>query len=251
MVEGPVFVVGTGTCGTRYLAHVLTENDVEGVFHEKDPPLFVPSMLWARGELTSKEETWLRTTLMETRADVAVETNWGHSFITSLLHDIFPDARFVYIHRDGRECVRSRMSGWDLTPDEGWTVEETTTPPFLEGEFRAPRFIRLCRWWDTMNHLLLETLPGTQYEWSLVDGNNPGHHQVCVFPFEALVEPDHQHWNHFMDWLGLDLDTVSMEPVGEKTEKSWPAWEEWPEAFQNVYGWVCGSVMHDLGYWEA
>lgn len=247
--QEPVFVVGTGTCGTRYLSTLLQENGVEGVYHEKDPALFQHSMRWARGELDEDQEEKFRATLRETREDVAVETNWGHSFIVSLLHDVFPDARFVYIHRDGRECVRSRMSGWDLTPEEGWTVEDTTTPPFLEGEFKAPRFIRLCRWWTTMNRLLLEVLPGTRISWDLTRGHQVGHPRVCVFPFEHLVEPRTDSWNGFQEWLGVGLDTISTDPVGEKTDKPWPAWEDWPEAFQNVYAWICGSTMHDLGYW--
>src|SRR5574337_543154 len=86
----------------------------------------------------------------------------------SYLHKLFPQAKFVFIQRDGRDNVSSMMDGWRLGRSDGGFGLEKFLGPSPEpvaingGEFREWHFF-LPPGWGDYNHASLEEVCAFQW----------------------------------------------------------------------------------------
>jgi len=84
------------------------------------------------------------------------------------LHKLFPQAKFVFIQRDGRDNISSMIDGWRLgRTDGGFGLEKFFGPSpdpvaINDGEFREWHFFLPPRWRD-YNHTSLEEV--CAYQW--------------------------------------------------------------------------------------
>lgn len=229
MLDHKVFVVSTGQCGTRYITSLMQANGIDAV-HEHHPPLFIAAMQYRKNK---HREGQLRKILQDTRKDVMFEANWALAFLVPILADLYPEARFIFMHRDPRDYVRSHMSDWKLTPATWHMTDTTVLGPFMDGEFTAPRFLRSCRAWAITNEHLMHTLPGDR---------------TFRLPFEDLIDPDSPRLHEVFDWLGVEVSTYSVDPEGSQEDKTWPPKHSWPRPFKHMLHWICGPTMQRLGY---
>lgn len=163
-----VFIVGTGRCGTKSLAHIL--NNVPGVQveHEIDPPLLDEVDGYLKGKI-GKEKLIdiLRTTRKPKTKGLKVfgESNQRLSFIIPELMEAFPGAKFIWIIRDGREVVSSTtFRGWYGYPIIKTLKSEKWEPYRIGGDFvgdiisdewnKMKPFAKNCWYWSYTNKII-------------------------------------------------------------------------------------------------
>lgn len=143
--DGPppthVFVLGTGRCGTKTLARMLTQIEGCRVDHERPPPLLSEVTDFVRERTT---ENQLIEVLHGTRSTDAIggarvsgESNQRLSFILPTLHKAFPNARYLWMVRDGRDNVASIHHRRWYDPNEA-RVREPYHRPSAENRIAGP-----------------------------------------------------------------------------------------------------------------
>ncbi len=126
-VRKPVFILGCGRSGTTILGESLSKH--AKVTHLNEPRhlwvrAFPETDIWSDRAVARNGRLWLDATdateprsrklqrmfALETflaRRPVLVEKLPINSFRLGLIHAVFPDARFLHIHRNGLEVARS------------------------------------------------------------------------------------------------------------------------------------------------
>ena len=112
-VRRPVFVLGSPRSGTTYLGTLM--GAIPGASYFFEPPMLkYYSRLVYEGEAstarTRRLYSWVFRVLRLTapgRGRRVIEKNPNHTWIAEKLLEVFPDARFVMIVRDGRDTALS------------------------------------------------------------------------------------------------------------------------------------------------
>ena len=105
------FCLNSGGCGSTYLIRLLADNFWNGVYHEKTPDFNEIGVLHYENPLNVHR---LASLLRYTRWDVFLEASNRLFSLAIPLHKAFPGARFIHLHRDGRQAVCSTLSRPDV-----------------------------------------------------------------------------------------------------------------------------------------
>ncbi|MFW6275649.1 MAG: sulfotransferase [bacterium] len=121
----PVFFLSTGRTGTKWFADLLKHAKGSLVFHAPVPDLSVQSVfaynIFKKNnfELTGEQETALKEIFLAAREEQLryayktekkyIETNNYLTFFAPVLAKLFPNAKFVHLHRHPGEFIRSAM----------------------------------------------------------------------------------------------------------------------------------------------
>ncbi|MGH2758350.1 MAG: methyltransferase domain-containing protein, partial [Actinomycetota bacterium] len=182
------------------------------------------------------EREIVRARLRETAAwigqlhDDYVEANVYLAHCVDELREVFPDATFVHLHRDGRDVVRSLLNrSWYDTP------EDDRHPAFdIEG-WESMSQLEKCCWYWTRTNEAIETV--TDVAMSLGD-----------------VTRDTEALERSLAGLGLrvtlpDVFAAEHTPkLNESYANDVPLFDEWPEADRQTFARICGVVQRRLGY---
>lgn len=123
----PIIIVGAARSGTKFLRDVL--GAAEGVS-------FVPydvNYVWRYGAedvshdvldpttLTDVRKEFIRKTLPSLakarKGDVLIEKTVSNTLRLPFVHEVFPNARYVHLIRDGRDVAESAMRQWEAPPN--------------------------------------------------------------------------------------------------------------------------------------
>jgi len=129
--RAPVFIVGTGRCGTTLLKRILRSHRELAIFpgeanylwHPKqwpelgippievDPKRFTEVSLagWPRGHLDKVRDTFLGFHVIKGGSKVPIVKSAALSYMMPKLLEIYPEARFLHIFRYGPPVVESYM----------------------------------------------------------------------------------------------------------------------------------------------
>lgn len=240
-----VFVVSTGRSGTLTLATLLDSVPGASVGHEREPRLVAESVAYLEGRLSHAETVEL---LRRTRSPEAIggerlsgEAHHRLSFALPALAEAFPEARIVWLLRDGRPTVASLVHrGWYERNEEELRGPHKRVPwpqhrvrgdlvGDLAGEEWADldAFGRCCWYWSFVNRLIgreLERLglPALKLRLEDLESRRP--------ELEAFLG------------LGTELPAV---PVAHRSKKSPIGWALWPVERRRTFERLCGREMDE------
>jgi hypothetical protein len=186
--------------------------------------------------------------------------------------------RFIFIHRDGRDVVRSLIDWHDkkfgtiyrecreagrLTAEARQTaarlpvhldLSDYSRPRPLPGDPLAAEWEHLSRfemcayYWSFINQLLLRELGQLPQEsWTTINYTAPQAEDI-----ERVAD--------FVGLTGLSKDTVqamldqrinSLEDRGVRASDPFPHWRDWPEDLRQRFDHLAARTMRLLGYYPA
>jgi len=179
------------------------------------------------------------------------------------LFRLFPKARFVYIHRDGRDNVSSMMDGWKH--DGHFALAKFLGPFPCEvringGEFREWSFF-LPPGWRGYNHASLEEV--CAYQWLTANrmareaGRAIPRDQWIQLRYEDIFDRPVELFGEVFARLGLPFDEAIRARCAKLNElptsivKGTPAKQKWklanPGAIERILPMI-RPMMNDLGY---
>jgi hypothetical protein len=264
MSAAPVFVVSSGRAGSNMIAQALRIHPRVLALHEPHPRLRREAY-WAWSG--KRDARWLRKRLALLRRSLVEQTlangfvylESAHycSHLIAPLRELFPGAKFVFLHRDGREFVCSGLErAWYRGKEEsalahvvkfardrlrldlgkaGW--DHRLSPP---KRLRA-RAERIAWLWAEINRSIergLATVPEQdQFRLPLA--------ALSLDSLRALtrfigVEADEQ--------LLREMMAVAVERPNQTRSRSVPAFEHWPLERQQQFFRIAGPMMKRLGY---
>jgi hypothetical protein len=182
------------------------------------------------------------------------------------LHTLFPKAKFVFIHRDGRDNVSSMIDGWRLgRVDGGFGLEKflgpSPTPVAINGgEFREWHFF-LPPGWRDYNHASLEEVCAFQWvsanRLALDAGRRLPPEQWIQVRYEDIFERPVDMFANIFARLDLPFDDdmmarcASLSSHPTSVVKGAPKQRKWrdhnPEAIARILP-VITPMLEALGY---
>lgn len=207
----PIFVIGCSRSGTTVTFETLAAS---GHFHHFgfELPQFWNSLVGPANNRWESEAATPADARPEHRAralayfyarlgaGLVLDKTCINTLRVGYLHALFPQARFVFIQRDGRDNVSSMIDGWRLGRSDGGFGLEKFLGPSPEpvningGEFREWHFF-LPPGWRDYNHASLE--------------------EVCAFQWVSAnrLALDAAQQIPPAQWIGLRYEDLFLRPV--------------------------------------
>lgn len=135
-----VIIVGAPRSGTNMLRDVLTGLDgfetwpcdeINPIWHHGNPEVRHDELKpeQARPEVRRFIRQRFDRFRAKTRADVVVEKTCATSLRVGFADAVFPDAKFVFIHRNGIDAAISATKRWNAKLDLGYTLRKARWVP--------------------------------------------------------------------------------------------------------------------------
>lgn len=276
-VPDPVFVIGCSRSGTTVTYETLAASgrflhfgyELPQFWNGLHGPLnngWESEAAGAQHARAEHRDAALRFFYQRLGAGWVLDKTCINTMRVAYLHELFPDARFVFIQRDGRDNVSSMMDGWRHGRTDGGFGLEKFFGPFPEpvaiegGEFREWHFFLPPGWreynrasleevcafqWISANRLALEArelIPGDR--WIQLRYEDIFERPVDMFleAFERLDLP-------FGDEMRERCLSLASRPTsivkGAPKKQKWK--EHHPQAIERILP-VIRPMMERLGY---
>ena len=247
-----VFVLSTGRTGTETLMHALNLSQRISAFHEPVPQLMVERK-FARTEVHTHPDKYRRifaearsVPLLKARRSglVYAETSARLTFFAPVIAELLPRARFLYIHRNPGEVIRSGMRRkWYVNhpADHARIVPTEEEIPAAEWEAWEP-FKKICWYWDAYNRFALNFAAEADSS------------RILFVRAEELFE--RAGIERIYDFLQIarppapDIDGVLSMKHNAQTRADFPRYEQWTREMKDTLADVAASTMVELGYAE-
>lgn len=239
------FILSTGRSGSNTIASTLSQMPNCTCVHEAQPVLIEESSAYRYGEVTPGH---IRDLLRATRPQVLQGAEYGESnqtlsLVIPELVTVFPEAKFVWLVRNGLDVVASAVGrGWYPTDDEGWDALDRTRRRWVLNRVEGDRvgdvtksqwlsmstFERCCWYWSYINRLIerdLETYAKERFR------------TICLENFNRDLLG-------IARWIGL---RVAAMPASEKLNRAKNyevyRWQDWSTVERAQFNHWCGDLM--------
>jgi hypothetical protein len=185
---------------------------------------------------------------------VYVESSSAYYGLIDVLKDVYRQHRVVYLVRDGRDWVQSKMNWGRMYAKGGiggllshtWpTALDVADDPYQSRWGSMSRFDRLCWAWVRLNEYALAAIQ-----------ENPN---ARLFHFEGLFRSEDR-YRYLEDLVRFSTTFPRAEPIAvgpfdgwlerqvHQSEARFPPWEGWSAEHRQQFEAICGPLMRDLGY---
>lgn len=245
------FVLNTGRAGSKTIAQTLSQAPDCLCLHEPEPRLIEESVRYRYSELTQDEVVDLlrRTRPVSDDAEVRGESNNRLSLVVPALTEAFPDARYLWLVRDGRTVVASAMQrGWygeaDQHPDandwQRWRLQGDRAGAVPADTWASwDAFERNCWMWRYTNDLIHQDLSTAGEPWMTVRIETLGAQlgEICDFlgitPTEFVVGRANRRRQDRSDGIANAVARVE-------------TWHDWTDRQRRIFEDHAGELMDRL-----
>jgi len=273
-VPDPLFIIGCSRSGTTVTYETVSSSPQLIAFGHELPELW--NSLWgprhnsweseaAGAEQASPEhrKAALRFFFQRLGRGWLVDKTCINVMRVPYLHRLFPQAKFLFIHRDGRDNISSLMEGWRFKGHFGLTQFLGPAPEEVrinDGEFHEWSFF-LPPGWRDYNQSSLEEV--CAFQWSTA--NRMALEAKAMIPeaqwvqlrYEEIFQQPVEMFRHAFEQLELEFtpelrkrcETLNRRPTsivsGAPKAAKWK--EKNPEAIERILGRI-ESLQQQLGY---
>ena len=184
-----VIIIGAGRSGTNMLRDILTSipkvstwkcDEINPIWKYGNRHLvhdeLEPSM--SNRRIADRINREFERIARKEGADIVVEKTCANSLRVPYVFSIVPEAKFIFINRDGRDVVASAMKRWTSNLDLRYTLKKLQYVPKKDLPFYVWRYgiNRLLRFFRGKNHL---SFWGPVYKGMAKDANLISLAEVC------------------------------------------------------------------------
>ncbi len=260
----PIFIVGSGRCGTRALYKILNKEDNITAHHEYLCELVQKEACKKMMGLKSKQDTlnflkeYYYPAIIHEKRPYWIDCSNKLSWFINDLKEIFPDCKFILLLRDGRKVSSSFYN--KLNPEiyhdsavnslEKWmndkkNVEPPTEKPFwwILPEYYSNdkdanvynQFQKICWHWKTVNNFVLESFKKIN--------KNDFH----IVKLEELISKRHKQIELF-DFMGIEFKNVYSKALARPENVFVPYDFKLNEEQKKQFADICMPLMRKLDY---
>jgi hypothetical protein len=223
------FCVNSGSCGSKYIVNLLRSNGLNNSYHEKKPDFNYLGIRYhlSRDHLSSD---CLVLMMRLTRGNVFFESSNRLFSLIPIIKKSFPKAKFIFLHRDGRDSVCSALNVGNVDAYFRYNFRFSSG---LCGPSHSDSFSKACQHWAYVNNVIYRDLQG-------IEAND-----YIFLPFEKLIKGELKILEEFM---GIELRTKRIAPVNVGRKKRSSSSLDWREEDKDRFWHICGGTMKRLGY---
>ncbi len=252
----PIFIVGSGRCGTamtaRMLAgvpHIESHHEYVRDAYQRDAALHYLEIL-SRPTMMLKLSPIFGSAVHYSSARYFVDSSHKHAWTLRALYEMFPNARFVHLVRDGRRVASSFFHKLNMCDDRSVAIlrswfsnQAATLPPPIEPiwwpassvKLDCSRFERCCHHWTETNRVIVDSL-----------SRIPSSRSIRIKLEDLQVQRGSL--EKFLRFFDLEVTPEFTEfvrvPRHVRVPVDFPLTAEQGEQFQAI----CGGMMNHLGY---
>ena len=261
MTYHPTIIIGAARSGTNMLRDTLTSLPKIDTW-----PCDEINYVWRHGniteptdELTPKHATpQVKTYLHKSfnhiatkyTLDFVVEKTCANSLRLGFVHEIFPEAKYLVLIRDGRDVVASALKRWVAPFDLTYTLKKARFVPLSDLPYYGFQYIR-NRWhrltsdekrvasWGpkfegmqkVLNSHSLAEVCALQWQKSVNNTERDlaqmAKSQIYKIRYEDFVQNPAEHLKEITDFLGYELQQISVESLTDTiSTKSIGKWKQ-------------------------
>ena len=280
----PVIIIGAGRSGTNMLRDIITTipdfntwdcDEVNPIWrygnkkHETDeiPTKLVSNRIkkYIRGRFSKRHKA--------SNSKYIVEKTCANSLRLNYVHEIFPEAKFIIINRDGRDVVPSAMKRWNSSLDLKYTLKKFRYVPlvdlfFYAWKFGKNRLIRIVKkqealsFWgpiykgidkDTEQLSLIEVCAKqwkTCAENTIRDRENIPESNIFDVKYETFVNNPKHEMANLLEFLGINKETIDLEELtkGVSTKSVGNYKRNFSKEEIDTLNTILGSTLKKLNY---
>lgn len=245
-----VFILSTGRTGTQTLATLLNLSSKVDGYHEPNPQLLLERKS-ARAEVYSNKKKFKNIfiksrgyALLRSKINnkIYAETSARLTFFAPVIAEILPNAKFIFIHRDPAEIVRSGMRrGWYKNhPADFARILPVEGEGIYEQWDKMEQFSKICWYWNAYNKFAVDFResinPGRIITLKASEIFN-GEAVLKIFEFISAPAPSSKDINYVLD-----------RKLNAQKSSSFPTPEKWSENMYKQLYQFAGETMKSLGY---
>lgn len=256
----PIFFLSTGRTGTKFFTELLRESKGTSVFHSIEPELVEQGKkvyetyksLSNKGEITSDIDELVGQMFLSAREEVLykefirnkvyVETNNRITFLAPGLKKVFPNARFIFLHRHPGEFIRSGLRrNWysgGQSHDIGRIVPVDGSALSLEWE-NVSNLERIAWLWNETNLFI------DHFVESLDEGD------YYKFNFNNLSFKSVKDLLSFLDIKDISdskIEKLLPQKVNAQKSGQVESYENWSFEEREKVKAICGELAGNLGH---
>lgn len=231
-----LFILGTGRSGTQSAAQLLSTLSGCCVTHEKKPQLLQEGADYLSGKMAKEDIVDLLRLTRNVEAlggtRLSGESNLRLSFVLPALAEAFPEARYLWMVRDGRHTVSSyvhreyyhpryRFKQWELQADQ---IGEMSAKEWS----RINAFARCCWFWSYTNRTI-------QREAKQLNLNI----HLCK------IEDFDNELHNIFSFLGLEDQVPQRAPKVDVSSRYKLPWQFWSPHQRAIFKELAGTVMDE------
>lgn len=241
-----VFILGTGRSGSKTIADILSSIPGCSVVHESEPKLLREVVDYFTGHMSHKE---MIDFLRQTRSVKSLggtllsgESNQRLSFVLPALAEAFPEARYLWVIRDGRKTVASlyhrdwyhpreseirspQLAGWVSTRLHADHVGDMSEKQWR----RLDTFGRCCWYWSYTNRLIHHEAQRLNLKIHICKLEQLYDELPSILPFLNLNVPTPKR-------IAKSNTTIGLKPM---------PWQHWSKKQRAIFTELAGQVMDD------
>jgi hypothetical protein len=266
------FIFGAFRSGTTAFCQMLNMADKVAVFIEQSPKLCLEARLLYEERLTTPEDVIWQARNQNIQKVIEngltyVDKNPNYLLFIPFLLEKF-DCKFIYLHRDGRDVVRSMMDWHDVQKKTIYTLAEDdinsdrfdgANYPWdysllrpkksekLYSEWKSLSRFQKCSWyWAQYNRLALDMINHV---------NQP--HRFMKINMTGVTAKDVEAVYQFMGLTGFErtkVDELLKARINSVKQRSgqadqFPQWTHWSEDLYHSFDKFASPTMYYLGYY--
>lgn len=262
----PVFVVGSGRCGTAMIAKLLGDSKNIEVHHEYFHTYIQQlAVLYYMGcqnkdEVKRKIESLHVAGIYYSTARYWIDCSNKISWIVEPLFELLPNLKIVHLVRDGRKVVssfyhkrkhliydeenmkiiqkwRQNKTVLPMPPPEEryWWVIPHNGQPFAKEFPSFSQFQRICYFWSEINRVILESLE-----------NIPEGQKLFIRLEDIISNKDSL--RKLLDFLEIKYDEHYFEEIQRPHNVIFPEDFKLTDEQLGQFYKIGGKMMHKLGY---
>jgi len=259
------FVIGSGRCGTRAFYKMLAGHKKVEIHHEylctHVQPLGVLYYmgLKSKEEIVEKLKEIYLSAVLYSDKEIFIDCSHKLTWLIEPLLEIFPQAKFVALVRDGRKVV---ASFYYKLKDEIYDDESTTKliKWCLNGAKELPPPSEKKYWWNIppKNHpfhnafLSFDRFKRICYHWQesyseILEKKKLFDERIKLVKLEELIR-DKKILKEIFDFMGLPFKDIYFEFWKKPKHVFFPLDFKLTPEQETVFWEMCGEVMERLGY---
>jgi len=172
----PIFIIGAPRSGTNMLRDILSEfNDLETWpcdeinYIWRHHNIHMSHDVFTEEQVSNKVRQYLRNTFLkfqeQHQCKYVLEKTCANSLRIPFIHKIFPEAKYIFIYRDGPDAIGSAKLRWTANLDINYILKKVKFVPATDLPFYALRYIyhrvfklfskekRLASWGPTLPNM--------------------------------------------------------------------------------------------------
>lgn len=246
------FVLSTGRTGSQTLTSLLNLSDEVRAFHEPAPQLLAETRE-AFESVQLQPERFKKIFADAKSADIGIsrirgklyaETSNRLTFLAPVIAELLPRAKFIYLHRQPAEVVRSgmRRRWYDNHPWDPYRIAPRQTDAAFSQWAEWDCFAKTCWYWTAINDFSLEFMKQISPE------------RRMALPFDELMDADSDAWMRIYNFLDVTaphlyaVREVLSRRENQQNSGQFAAPSEWSNEHWEVLRQIAGSTAKKLGY---